>query len=87
MTIKGQAERMLNEAYSNIDQLLKEREAYNKMLVYAGKYEISIQFWGEGNTNVFIAKDGVDLIDFGGLSPSIAIKKTVEYLDRINKND
>ena len=55
------------------------------MLKYAGKYEISIQFWGDGNTNVFIAKDGVELTDFGGLTPFEAIGKTVGYLDKINK--
>jgi hypothetical protein len=83
--IKGRAERELNTAYENIDMLLTERELFDKMLAYAGKYEISIQFWGEGNTNVFIAKDGIDLTDFGGLDPSTAIANCVEYLDRINK--
>jgi len=33
---------------------------------YAGKYELSFQFWGEGSNNVFIEKDGVELISFGG---------------------
>ena len=56
-----------------------------KMLKYAGKYQISIQFWGEGKTNVFIEKDGIELTDFGGLSPDEAIRQTVEYLDRINR--
>lgn len=57
---------------------------YQKMLKYAGKYQISIQFWGESDTNVFIMKDGIELTDFGGLDPVEAIAKTVEYLDRIN---
>lgn len=83
--ITGRTEKMLNEAYSNIDKMLAERDNYNKMIDYAGKYEISIQFWGDSNTNVFIAKDGVELTDFGGLDPAEAIEKTVEYLDRINK--
>jgi len=58
--------------------------AMKRMLAYAGKYQISIQFWGEGNTNVFIEKDDVELTDFGGLEPEEAIKQAVEYLDRIN---
>jgi len=84
MTIVGQAQRDLNTAYQNLDRLLAERENFDKMLKYAGKYEISIQFWGDSNTNVFIAKDGIDLTDFGGLDPAEAIARAVEYLDRIN---
>lgn len=83
--IKGRAEKMLGEAFNSIDELLAERDDYNKMLSYAGKYQISIQFWGDGDTNVFIAKDGVGLTDFGGLSPNEAIKRTIEYLNRINR--
>jgi len=56
----------------------------DKLLQYANKYQISIQFWGDENTNVYIEKDDVDLIDFGGLTPFEAIDKTVEYLDKIN---
>lgn len=60
------------------------KEDLRRMLQYAGKYQISVQFWGEGNTNVYIEKDGVSLTDFGGLEPGEAVSKTVEYLDRIN---
>lgn len=82
--IKGQAEKMLGGCWQTVDELLTERENFDKMLKYAGKYEISIQFWGSGNTNVFIAKGGVDLTDFGGLEPAEAIERAVKYLDRIN---
>lgn len=61
-------------------------DMFQRMLSYAGKYEISIQFWGKGNTNVFIAKDGVELHDFGNLEPEEAIEETVKYLDKINRN-
>jgi len=71
------------ERHTKKKAALPELELINKMLTYAGKYEISIQFWGPCNTNVFISKDGVDLHDFGGLSPEEAIKQTVNYLDRI----
>lgn len=79
-------------AHKNIDNLLAENERlvkelknFNDLLSYAGKYEISIQFWGPDNTNVFIEKGGVELTSSGGLSPGEAISKTVEYLDRINR--
>ncbi len=84
MTIKGRDRELANHYMGVVDNLLEERENYFKMLNYAGIYEISIQFWGESNTNVFIAKDGIELTDFGGLDPAEAIAKTVEYLDRIN---
>lgn len=61
-------------------------DQFEKMLKYAGKYEITIQFWGEADTNVFIAKDGIDIHDFGGLDPQTAIEQTVKYLNRINRN-
>jgi hypothetical protein len=57
---------------------------YERMLKYAGKYEISIQFWGESNTNAFISKDGIELYSIGGNDPETALQRTVEYLDRIN---
>lgn len=60
-------------------------KVFDKMLEYGGKYQISIQFWGNDCTNVFIEKDGVHLTDFGGLTPGEAIHKTKEYLDRINR--
>ena len=33
---------------------------------WSNKYDISIQFWGSDNVNVYISKDGVDLKVFGG---------------------
>jgi len=52
-----------------------------KLLKYAGKYDITIQFWEQ--TAVFICKEDVELKDFGG-SFDFAIDKAIEYLDRIN---
>lgn len=58
-----------------------------KIFKYANQYNITIQFWGDNNTNVFIEKgnNSIELTDFGGLSPEEALEKTVEYLDKINK--
>lgn len=40
---------------------------WSELNKYAGKYQFSFQFWGEGNNNVYIMKDDVDLFDTGGL--------------------
>ena len=53
---------------------------------YFGKYEITFQFWGEGQHIAFIEKDGVDLWN-GGKSfdtPLDAMVAVRNYLDRIN---
>lgn len=55
------------------------------VLKYSNKYEISIQFWPD-QIAIYIAKDGVDLIDFGG-DFEFAIGKAMEYLDRINNQN
>lgn len=52
---------------------------------YAGKYYISIQFWGQGNYNIFIEKDNIDLLSAGGFdTPNEAIDTVLNYLDKIN---
>ncbi len=61
---------------------LTEMRKLNKLLAYSDRYEISIQFWPD-QTAVYIAKHGVDLIDFGGSSFDFAIDKAIEYLSRI----
>lgn len=58
---------------------------FKELLYYSNNYQISVQFWGQGNTSVFIEKDGVELTDFGGLNPAEALDQTVKYLNRINK--
>jgi hypothetical protein len=52
-----------------------------KLLRFSDRYEISIQFWPQ-QIAVYIAKDGVDLTDFGG-DFDFAIGKSIEYLIRI----
>lgn len=61
----------------------EKMDKLGKLLKYSDKYEINIQFWPE-QTAVFIAKDGVDLQDYGG-SFDFAIDRAIEYLTRINK--
>lgn len=60
-------------------ELLKLAE----LLKYSDRYEISIQFWPK-QIAVFIAKDGIDLNDYGG-DFDFVIKKAIEYLKRINR--
>ncbi len=58
-----------------------ELRELNALLKYSYKYEISLQFWPEDHTAVFIAKHGVDLTSYGG---KYAVKNALEYLKRIN---
>lgn len=63
----------------SIESLIIDLEEYTK------RYEISFQFWGEGNNNVYISKDDVELQSFGGEDTiKDIIVRTIEYLDRIN---
>ena len=56
----------------------------SRLLTYSDKYEISIQFCPK-QTAVYIAKDGVDLQDYGG-DFDFAIGRSVEYLNRVTGN-
>lgn len=60
-----------------------QRSQLMKLLKYSDRYEISIQFWPD-QTAVYIAKDGIDLQDYGG-GFNFAINKSLTYLNRINK--
>ena len=55
------------------------------LLTYSDRYEINIQFWPK-QTAVYIAKDGIDLTDFGG-DFDFAVDKSIEYLNRINNHN
>ena len=59
---------------------------WSELNKYAGKYQFSFQFLGEGNNNVYIMKDDVDLFDTGGLdTPREALKVALEYIYKINR--
>lgn len=58
---------------------------FERLLKYAGKYQISFQMWGTGNFNIYIDKDDVDLWSTGGHeTANEAIKEALKYLNRIN---
>lgn len=52
---------------------------------FSEKYQISFQFWGPDNNNVYISKDHVELTSFGGRETiNDILIVTLEYLRRIN---
>lgn len=52
---------------------------------WSDKYEFSFQFWGMGNNNVFVEKDGTELYSTGGHeTPELAIKDALNYVNKIN---
>jgi len=53
----------------------------SKLLMFSGKYEISIQFWPD-QIAVFICKDGIDLYDCGG-DFDHAVDSSLKYLQKI----
>jgi len=60
-----------------------------ELLSFSNIYEISIQFWPD-NISVYIAKDGVDLVDFCGMDFKDTVTLSTDYIKRItgieNKN-
>ena len=54
----------------------------NELISFSDRYEINIQFWPK-QISVYIAKDGVDLIDYG-CDFDFAIDNSIEYLKRLN---
>lgn len=61
---------------------------FDRLLKYAGKYQIGLHFqmWGEGNYNIYIEKNGIDLWSTGGnTTAEEAMKEALKYLNRINR--
>lgn len=53
---------------------------------WSEKYEFSFQFWGEGNMNVFIYKDGIELFCAGGRNTVYEIlTEAMNFVRKINK--
>lgn len=56
-----------------------------KIQFWSGRYDLSFQFWGEDNNNVFIERDGVELASFGGEeTPLLIIERTIEWCEKSN---
>lgn len=56
-----------------------------KIEKWSAVYDFSFQFWGEGNMNVFIAKDGIDITSFGGEDTIEAImQRTLAWIAEKN---
>lgn len=65
--------------------MLNDQTLLDEITKWAAKYHFSFQFWGEGDNNVFIRKNGIDLYSTGGCdTPRKAIFKALEYIYRIN---
>lgn len=59
--------------------------AIKQLSPYMGKYELTFQFWGADNNNVFIEKDGIELYDSGGFAtPYEAMADALKYLERVS---
>lgn len=54
-----------------------------QLIRFSDRYELSIQFWPD-QTAVYISKDGVELISYGG-DFDFTIGAAISYLQRINK--
>lgn len=60
-------------------------KAVTKIMFWSQKYDISFQFWGYGNNNVFIEKDGVELASFGGEgTPYEIMVRVIEWCEKSN---
>ncbi len=56
-----------------------------KIEFWSKKYEFSFQFWGEGQNNVYINKDFVEIASFGGKKTIDDIfKKVIEWCEKAN---
>lgn len=83
------ADKFLSKNIIRFSPQLIQKENYRwiilqELLKFSDRYEITVQFW-PSQTAVFICKDDVELIDFGG-DFDFAIIEAIEYLNRINKN-
>lgn len=60
-------------------QLMSEIEHYSQT------YQFIFQFWGSGNNNVYIEKDGTELWDYGsGETIKDILIHSLQYIYRIN---
>jgi hypothetical protein len=56
-----------------------------KIEFWAFQYDISFQFWGAGDNNVFINRGDVEIGSFGGFETiKDVLEKTVEWCEKAN---
>lgn len=62
------------------------KELMNEIEAFTATYEFNFQFWGIGNNNVYIEKDGVDLYNSGGYNTiEEVLISALKYLYKINR--
>jgi hypothetical protein len=60
-------------------------KAMAKIQFWSGKYDLSFQFWGEGDCNVYISKDSVDIKSMGGEDTPLEImNQAIEWCEKAN---
>jgi len=61
------------------------KDILNDIDYWTSKYEIHFQFRGDGENNVFISKNDVNLYSNGGLDKPIdAMKDALKYINKVN---
>lgn len=56
-----------------------------KIDFWTSQYEFSFQFWGDGNNNVFINRDDVEVASFGGENSIRKIlERTLAWCEKAN---
>ena len=57
----------------------------SKVGFWSKQYDISFQFWGQANNNVFISNDLIELASFGGRDTIKEIlEDTIEWCEKAN---
>lgn len=59
--------------------------AMAKIQFWAERYDLSFQFWKDGNNNVFIERDLVEIHSMGGEDTPLQImERTIEWCEKTN---
>lgn len=61
------------------------KELMNEINDWSSTYSFTFQFWGKGNNNCYIEKDGIDLWDTGGhIDTYECLIAALHYIYKIN---
>jgi hypothetical protein len=67
--------------HSDLGSMIKRLEFWTK----ERRYEFSFQFWGDGQNNVYINRDDVEVASFGGETNVYEIlERTLEWCEKSN---